>query len=63
MVLGLADVNEVWSAFERDPYRWHYGRSHRWDGWDDEDDDEADDGWAIDAGRDAEDYELEELVD
>jgi 2OG-Fe(II) oxygenase superfamily len=60
VVLGLADVNEVWSAFERDPYRRRYGRSRRWD---DDEDENDDDDWADDAGGDAEDYELEELVD
>ena len=55
-VLGLADVNEVWSAFERDRYRRRYGKSRRWDGWENDDDDEYDED---DAEADAEDYELE----
>ena len=65
VVLGLADVNEVWSAFERDRHEWRYGRSRRWDDDDEDDEDDgwADDGRAVDTGADAKDYELEELVD
>jgi hypothetical protein len=68
--LALADVQEVWSAYEPGwGRRWQGGgRRRRWAGWDgdggDHDEDDEDDPWPV--GGEADDldaYELGELVD
>lgn len=67
VVLALADVHETWSASEPDWAGPWYGRSgSRWDGDGDDDDESEDDRWAPRGARppvDADDYELDELVD
>jgi hypothetical protein len=60
VVLALADVHETWGAYEPEYQRSWYRRS-RYGGWDDEDDDEDD---FDNLGRDqANDYDLEELIE
>ena len=54
-VLGLADIQETWSAYESEPL----GRPWRYSGWGDA----ADEDWDGDGGASAGDYDLTELIE